>query len=136
MDHFGIGQAIKGMAIVYFQSSRKTGRTMSLIESVKNGDRIVFADSWEADRVQKLCKERDIEVRCVVIDPQTPERIFEREPALGRTIFDHGWIQQYYMNAINHCEQNIDRMERQTSGYGEAHRETRRKAEEMAKWRF
>lgn len=136
MDHFGIGQGVRAAAQIYFQSGRQTGRTVSLVESIKAGDRIVFANSREAERVKRLCKEREIEIETIVVDPQTPQRIFERGSSQGRTIFDHGWVQQYYMNAIDRCQQDIDRLERETSGYGEAHRETRRKAEEMAKWRF
>jgi hypothetical protein len=136
MDHFGIGQGVEAATRIYFQSGRQTGRTVSLVESVKAGDRVVFADSREAERVKRLCKERDIEIETIVVDPRTPQRIFERGSSQGRTIFDHSWVEQYYMDAIDRAQEAIDHLERETSGYGEAHRETRRKAEEMAKWRF
>ena len=54
MDHFGIGAAMRGMALTYIQSARRTGRTTSVVESVKDGDRIVFADRREAERVRRL----------------------------------------------------------------------------------
>lgn len=134
MDHFGIGAAIRGAANIYFHSARQTGRTISLVESVKDGDRIVFADGLEAERVRRLCLDRGVKVDCVVIEPRTPERVFERGTPEGRTIFDHSWVEQFYMQAIDRAAQDIDHLERQASGYGEAHRETRRKAEELAKW--
>lgn len=136
MDHFGIGAAIRGAANIYFQSARQTGRTTSLVESVKDGDRIVFTNEREAERVRRLCLERGVTVECVVIKPMEPERVFNRGTPGGRTIFDHSWVEQFYMLAIDNAAQAIDRLERQSSGYGEAHRETRRKAEEVAKWRF
>lgn len=135
MDHFGIGAAMRGMANIYFQSARKSGRTTSLIESVKDGDRIIFANSREAERVRRLCIDRGVDVECVVIDPNDPGRVFERGTPQGRTIFDHSWVEQRYVLAIEYVQNDIDYLERQASGYGEAHRETRRRAEEMAKWK-
>lgn len=136
MDHFGIGAAVRGAAIIYMQSARQTGRTTSLVESVKDGDRIIFGDGREAKRVERLCKERGVKVECVVVSPKEPEGVFDRGTPQGRTIFDHSWVEQYYLNAIEQAQGDIDRLERQASGYGEAHRETRRRAEEIAKWRF
>ena len=121
--------------MIYMQSARRTGRTTSLVESVKDGDRICFAGSREADRVRRLCLDRGVNVECIVIDPKQPERVFDRGTPQGRTIFDHSWVEQYYLNAIERACAEIDRLQQQASGYGEAHRETRRRAEEMAKWR-
>ena len=49
MDHFGIGAAMRGMFLNYMHSARRSGRTTSLVESVKDGDRIVFAERREAE---------------------------------------------------------------------------------------
>lgn len=136
MDHFGIGAAVDGAVQIYLQSARRTGRTTSLVESVKEGDRIVFVDSREAERVNRLCLERRVNVDCIVIDPKYPERLFERGTSQGRTMFDHSWVEQYYLAAISRANSDIDHLEKQASGYGEAHRETHRRAEEIAKWRF
>ncbi|HEY3432535.1 MAG TPA: hypothetical protein VGK09_08305 [Rhodocyclaceae bacterium] len=134
MDHFGIGNAMKGLALTYFQSSRRTGRTASLVESVKDGDRVVFADSKEAERVRRLCLERGVTVECIVIDPKESERVFERGTSNGRTIFDHSWVEQRYLQSLERIQMEIDHLDRQASGYGESHRETKRHAEEQAAW--
>lgn len=134
MDHFGIGAAMKGMALAYCSAVRRTGRTTSLVESVKEGDRIVFADEREATRVGNLLLDRGVAVNCVVASTQSPEEIFDRGTSEGRTIFDHGWLEQYYQRGIDAMAGKIDRLERESSGYGEAHRETRRRAIERAKW--
>ena len=134
MDHFGIGAAVKSAAHIYMQTARGTGRTTSLVESVKDGDRVCFANNKEAERVKRLCLERGVKVECIVIDPKSPERVFERGTSEGRTLFDHTWVEQYYLFAIERAASDIDQIERQASGYGEAHRETRRRAEELAKW--
>ncbi len=134
MDHFGIGLAIKGMAIAYFHASRATGRTTSLVESVKDGDRIVFIDSNHARRVERLCLDRGVNVECIVVDPKTPEHVFDMPTSVGRTIFDHCWIEQRYLHVIERTQKEIDTLERESSGYGEAHRETKRSAEQLMKW--
>jgi hypothetical protein len=134
VDHFGIGAAMQGAARIYMQSARRTGRTTALVESVKDGDRICFLDNREAERVRRLCLERGVKVECIVIDPKRPDRVFERGTSQGRTLFDHSWIEQYYLSAIERATQDIDHLEREASGYGEAHRETRRAAEEIVKW--
>jgi hypothetical protein len=135
MDHFGIGAGMQAAAAIYMHSARRTGRTTSLVESVKDGDRIVFSDPREAARVKRLCDERGVYVDCRVVDPKTPERVFEFGTPQGRTRFDHTWVEQRYTAAIARTMQEIDHLEREASGYGEAHRETARTAEEIAKWR-
>ena len=116
------------------QSARGTGRTISLVESVKDGDRICFACNKEARRVEQLLRERGVQVACIVVDPKSPQDIFGSGTSQGRTIFDHGWVEQYYLAVIEKASFNIDELQKNTSGYGEAHRETRRRAEEMARW--
>ena len=134
MDHFGIGAAVEGSVRTYNISARRTGRTTSLVESVKDGDRIIFADAKEADRVRRLCLNRGVNVDCISVPPSAPEKIFERGTPEGRSIFDHSWVEQYYLAALNRAASEIDYFQTQTSGYGEAHRETKRRAEEIAKW--
>lgn len=136
MDSFGIGQAMKGMAHVYFQSARQTGRTTALVESLKDGDRVIFTNSKEADRVKDLCREFGKTIDTMVVDPKDPRRVFERGTPQGRTVFDHSWVEQFYLSAIDECQKDIDHLQRESSGFGMAHVETRIKAREFAKWRI
>lgn len=133
MDSFGIGAGVKGAVEIYFRGARRTGRTTALVESVKNGDCICFLPEHriEAERVQRLCRERGVEVKCITLDPQEPTL---RETAKGRMIFDHSWIEKYYRLAIQRAEDDIAYLEREMSGYGAEHRETKLKAAEMSKW--
>jgi len=135
MDHFGIGSAVKGSVRIYFQSARRTGRTTSLIESVKNGDRIYFSNRQEADRVKRLLRDREISAECVVVDPADPHSAYRVGTPSGRSVFDHTWVEQFYLDAIERCRVEIDRIERETSGFGTAHMETKRAYEEISKWR-
>ncbi|MGC0225132.1 hypothetical protein [Pseudooceanicola nitratireducens] len=137
MDHFGIGSGVAGSANVYFQSARRTGRTASLVDSLKVGDRVVFLSEREGRRVQSLCKERGVEIEVIVSDPKDPSRLYGRGSPSGseRTIFDHGWVEQFYLDAIERARRDIDHLQQELSGRGEAHRATQRQAEEFAKWR-
>lgn len=133
MDHYGIGTALRGAANILFQSARRTGRTTSLVESVKDGDRIIFANALEAERVRRLCLERGVKVECIVVPPSNPVEVFDRPTAEGRSIFDHTWVEQFYLDGLARLESDINTFERETSGYGAAHRETKRQFEEAAK---
>lgn len=135
MDHFGIGAAMKGMVLAYCSAARSTGRTTSLVESVKDGDRIVFAVHSEAKRVERLLRDRGVDVQCIVVSVGDVGDLCRQPISKGRTIFDHTWLEQYYQKSINLAIEHIDRLERESSGYGEAHRETRRQAIELSKWR-
>lgn len=136
MDHFGIGAAMEGMVRAYFTGARRTGRTTSLVESVKTGDRIVFANRNEAERVRRLCLSRGVQVQCIVIPPNDPDRLYSIGRSEGRTIFDHTWVEIFYELAI-HCSQGrIDHLERSLSGHGVDHQETRFRAQELQKWEW
>lgn len=134
MDHFGIGQAMKGMARCYFQASRGTGRSTSLLESLKDGDRVCCASSKEAERLMRMLRERKVDAQVIAIAPNTPERIFERGTPKGRTIFDESWVEQYYIRALETAAKDIDRFQREASGFGAAHLETRQAAREAGRW--
>lgn len=134
MDIFGIGPGVLGAVNIYFQSARRTGRTTALLESLKPGDRIVFAESKHADLMRRMLKERDLDVECIVIPPNIPEKLFEHPTSQGRTIFDHCWLEQFYLSNLERMTRDIDHLQTQSSGYGEAHIRTRLAAQEMAKW--
>lgn len=138
MDQFGIGQAINGATHVYFRASRQTGRTTALIESLKSGDMVVFIDSREAERVKRLCLEKGVNIKTIVLDPKEPQRIFDRGSVSGdgRCVFDHSWVEQYYLNAIKRAQKEIDMFQREISGYGMAHIETKLQIQEETKWRL
>jgi hypothetical protein len=136
MDHFGIGNAMRGMVQMVIHAGRRTGRTTSLLDSLKNGDRIVFADRAEANRVERLCKERRLSVECIVILPCAAYKIAEREKSIGRTVFDHGWIEQFYDDAIDRAANAIDQMQEEKSGTRDAYKEARRPFEGFYDRRF
>lgn len=135
-DLFGISSALQAITEIYFQSARRTGRTASLVESVKDGDVLIFTNQNEAKRVQRLCADRGVSVVTRVIDPKRRSAIFEHVfTADGRMIFDHSFVEDYFRQLIIDGSNHLEKIQREASGDGEAHRDTRRKAEEISRWK-
>lgn len=134
MDMYGIGSAMKSMIQMYTISARGSGRTTEMINSLKDGDRVYFTESREAERVGRMCRERKLEITCVVIPVSNPGRIFEYPTSKGRSVFDHRWVEEYYSRSVERAEKDIEYFQRQSSGFGEAHEETKLKAKEISKW--
>jgi hypothetical protein len=111
MDHFGIGTAMRAMAQLYQQTARRTGRTTSLLNSVKDGDRIVFASVKDARLFGHLLRERGKKVECVVRSPDNPDDLFHLSMTGGRTLFDHRWVEDYYALAIDRSYKEIDNLQ-------------------------
>ena len=124
MDHFGIGAALQLALRVYVQGARQTGRTTSLIESLKDGDRVVCQEWREANRLEQLCKERGIAVKCVAVPPHDARSLFHSGSSQGRTIFEHTWVEAFYEMTLQRASEELDHLERELSGHGAAHRET------------
>jgi hypothetical protein len=137
MDHFGIGQALQGVLRGYFAGARRSGRTTSLVESVRDGDRVVCANLQTAEQLRQLLRERDLAVEVVMIPATEPERLFQLGTSTGRTLFDHVWIEAHYLHALAVAEGVVDTLQRETSGFGTAHVETRERArvERRRYWR-
>jgi len=111
MDFFGIGAAMKSMAAVYIRSSRGTGRTTTMLNSLQNGDIVVFADTRETERVRKLIRRMHLDVKCITVSPDHPNRLFERPPCNGRVFFDHSWVENWYLNAMHSAEKDLQNLE-------------------------
>ena len=133
---FGIGAAVQGACEIYFRSARRSGRTLNMINTVKEGDRIIVLSNVEGDRIKRFLKERKIEhVDVKVVDPKRPEEIFQRmNTPQGRSIFDHSWVEAFYMNGIFNMQKNLEYFQVEASGYGEKHIQTRLQAEAISKW--
>ena len=134
MDHFGIGAAAQGAFEVYVASARQTGRTTSLVESLKDGDRVIFINYVEARRVERMCEDRGIKIETQVVDPRSPSKVFENHTARGRVIFDHSWVEDFYRLALQNASKELDHLQVESSGYGFKHYETRQRAIEIARW--
>lgn len=132
-DTFGIGTAIRGIINNYFICSRNTGRTISMIQSLKEGDRVIFHSSDHARYAERIAKEFGVKLEYSVIPPHKADEVFRRRTE-GRTIFDHTWLEIYYQNVFENAFKHISNITVESSGYGIRHLETKRQAEEIMKF--
>lgn len=131
MDHFGIGTALQAMLQTYESTARRTGRTTSLIESLRDGDRVVVESAAAKRHIVGLLRERGLQVDVIVVDPVKFSELFNHAPSQGRTLFEHTWLVARYKHLLEMGANDIDRWQRETSGYGTAHIETRREAQRL-----
>lgn len=132
MDLYGIGIALKGMVRIYQETARRSGRTTLMLDRLKNGDRVICLVTHEAHRLKQLCRERGLDVEISTCPPDDPGRLFERGTPQGATIFDHSWVEKFFELQVANVIDSFDHLQRELSGRCEAHRETRRRAEELA----
>lgn len=139
MDFFGFGSALTAAHRILCVAQRQTGRTTSLVESLKTGDRVVCINRNDALNIERLCRERDVKITTVSIAGRRIEEALHgigTLPGDGRTVIDHSVVEAMYEGAISSTTQYIDSAEKSLSGYGADHRATRRRAEEMVKWKW
>lgn len=134
MDIFGIGTALQGATRIYFKSARRTGRTTSMLESLSDGDRVYFPTNQQAIYFEDFAKQRGKKIECRVVCPKHPTRVFDMGTCQGRAVFDHSWLEKFYLEQLNYAEETVDKLQKETSGWGEAHKQTKLKAKELAKW--
>jgi len=135
-DIFGIGIAIQTCVEIYFTASRRTGRTSLMIDCLQNGDRVIFHDPNERDRVCRLIHERHLNVDCVCI-PVTGDaghRVRQLRKSAGKTLFDHTWIEKFHLNDLRDSQKRLHDVSRALSATG-AHRETAETRMQASKWR-
>lgn len=134
MDLFGIGLAMAGMARTYLQASRRSGRTTMLLDSLRAGDRVCCATRSDAEYLRRKCMQRKLDIEIIHVPPENAYRLLERERSKGRTVFDHMWVEQFYLNAIHDCQQHIDGLQERASELNESPIEPPRLSVERARW--
>jgi hypothetical protein len=128
MDLFGIGNAVSCMLNIYRTSARRTGRTTMMLESLKDGDRIICARIEHKRDLEHKLRERGLKVEVRVIPPQSTHELRELGTPQGRTVFEHAWVEESYEDALKCHADYIDHYQQRLSGFGDAHRQTQRAA--------
>jgi len=116
MDFFGIGNAIKACAKIYFRSAIQTGRTTALIHSLKEGDRVYFRKHEEAKWFERRLKDFGVQgVDCLAWSKIDVGVNFRQGKAKGNAVLDHMLIEEMYLKAIDDCSRNIKGIEDELS---------------------
>lgn len=128
MDEFGISTAVRSMVEVYSATARQTGRTTKLLDGLKDGDRVICLDGREGKRLEGLCRERGLKVKVLACGVKTVNEPFQAGTSQGRTVFEHTWVEEFFRYRLQEAEEDLSHLQRELSGYGEAHRKTARQA--------
>lgn len=136
VDFFGIGVALRAMISIYITTARGSGRTTMLLESLRDGDRVCCATLKEADRLRRICNLTKLKVTFTVVNPADPFKLFNSGSSVGRTIFDHTWVEKFYILAIEGAAETIAKLQKESSGYGADHERTKSQAIELSKWGY
>lgn len=135
MDFFGIGSALLTSLETYTHTARQTGRTTRLINSLKDGDRVLVGSDTEQRRLKDLVKRRglNVEIRLARAD-RLPAGAVENGTRMsaGRTYFEHTLVEQFYRDAITRTAAEIHDVEIYLSKWSDRHEETRDEAARMA----
>lgn len=116
MDFFGIGTAIQACFNIYCAAARGTGRTKALIESVKDGDRVIFANDFSKRNFARRCADAGKNnIDMVVCHPDNVHTLYGLGKSTGRTYFDHEWIELMYCRSINQAQKEIDHLQERFS---------------------
>lgn len=109
MYHHTVNAALGSMAQIFFETSRRTGRTTEMLESLKSGDFVVFDNSAEAKRVQEMAARRGIKILTTVARISDHHRWMDR--ARGhRLVFDHSAIEKYFLEKMQDATNSLDLM--------------------------
>ena len=116
MNDHGFGEKLKELTENFIKSCRQTGRTTSLIDSLKDGDIVIFYNTPEAKRIQNLSLvEKNVKIHAVVINPKLNDseisyklNEIKIENKNNRIVFDHSWIEKYYLVTIEQAIANLD----------------------------
>lgn len=135
MDFFNIGSVLLTSLAAYTHTARQTGRTTRLINSLKDGDRVLVGSDSEQRHLTDLVKRRglNVEIRHMRAD-RHPSWAVENGMSMsaGRTYFEHTLVEQFYRDAITRTAAEILDVEIHLSKWSERHEETRDEAARMA----
>lgn len=135
-DFFNIGSAIKGAIHILYQSMRCSGRTTNLVKSLKCGDRVVCLNNKDANLLKGKLKDFGVDGVEILVRNPRDLNLNGVGTAQGRTVFDHRFVEEWYLDAIEDAGSVLHRFEQDLSGFDERHIETRKKAQEIFKWRI
>lgn len=115
MDQFGISTALLAAARIYFQTARDTGRTTRFINSLKDGDRVVFCNPKDMRHFQVHAHQMGRHFECVLASPKRLAELQLPRRSGQRTVFDHTWLEEYWLAEMEKTSAFVSRFEAEMS---------------------
>lgn len=124
MDIYGIGAAALGAYRAVLVALRGTGRTQRLLESVKEGDTVIFRTHHEAHSFTRMARELWSKKIYYQVVPTTPEGLNQILCPRGNLHFDHTWVEAYYEDVLQEAATHLTRVTTKLSASSKAPRLT------------
>lgn len=104
-----IGPMLETALHVYVDSTRQTGRTTRMIAEMQNGDTVVCPSYPVARSLVRLAFDTaGKKIKCVVVDPrQLDEHWTQIRGLAGNVLFEHTWIERYYLEQVKASADNL-----------------------------
>ena len=107
MKLYNIPEGIRSSIEIFFNCSRGTGRTTSMLKSLKTGDTVVFLTHDEAIRVYNQCRSARIEIKYVVATVREIGKVISYSNRCKDLILDHRWVEEYYRQAVETATKDL-----------------------------
>lgn len=98
---YGVSAACLTGLHIYESAARRSGRTEMMLASLKDGDTVICGSPQEANRIDRLCRDRKLKVR-VTAHPETARG------CAGRIIPDHTFVQRLFEDAIKDAVRHLE----------------------------
>lgn len=108
MKLYNIPEGVRSSIEVFFNCSRGTGRTTSMLKSLKIGDTVVFLTHEEARRVYNQCRSVGIQLLCLVAGVEEVDKIIRHSRHCDTLVLDHRWVEEYYKHAIEIATKDLE----------------------------
>lgn len=109
-DIFGIGRTLKTMLNIYFLGMARSGRTTQMIMSLKANDLVVFSTNDMGKFTQRRARDMGVDLQYICISPRNIGELSQKmagRPRPRRLIFDHAFVEQYYIVAFERAEKDL-----------------------------
>lgn len=112
MIDYGMGAATRAAMDMFNMGCRQTGRTLRMCENANPGDRIVAHDERAKRYIERILRDiakENVEVVAIPVSLHG-DHLARLRPASGRLMFDHNWVEQFYMARIGNAQADIRRI--------------------------
>lgn len=120
-DFFGIGRTLKAALNMYFLGMARSGRTTKMIMSLKPDDLVVFSTNEMGKFTQRRARDMGVDLQYICVSPGNIGQLSQKmvgRPRPQRLIFDHGFVEQYYIFAVDRAEKDLHEITKSFSRSG------------------
>lgn len=120
MDQYGIGSAMQAMQAMYVNTARRAGRTTSMLQQLKDGDRVICSSQSAQRDIKNRAQKMGLKIECIHLSDF--HDMATMPPTKGMVYLDHTMVERLYEVSILCAQNEIDSwLERVNRGKESAH---------------